>query len=134
MNYELKRAVSVGNSPLLSGCIVVWRLELLLVLTQLLHVDGLDHFLAVGDRRLFECLTAAEFLYDSCALEFALEFLEGFLDVLAFFYGYDNHAFVFLFYGFVFVFLGCKRSVHSVRIPFAVAKLLIIRNLTKFFG
>lgn len=74
------------------------ELLLIFVLAQLLNIDSLHNLLAVCYRWLFECLAATEFFNDSCALKFALEFLEGFFNVLAFFNGYDNHAFVCLFF------------------------------------
>ena len=72
-----------------------WRL--LLGLTKLLYVDGLNHLLAVRDRRLLKCLTAAKLADDACLFKFALEFLKRFLDVLAFLYLYDNHVLILIF-------------------------------------
>ena len=74
--------------------IVIFRMKrgLLLCLTKLLNVNGLDHLLAVGHRVLLESLTAAEFFNDAGSFEFTFEFLERFLDVFAFFYWYDNHV------------------------------------------
>lgn len=66
--------------------------RLLLGLAELLNVGSLDHLLAVGDRRLLKCLTAAQFFYDAGSFKFAFELLECFLDVFAFFYWYDNHV------------------------------------------
>lgn len=57
----------------------------------MLHVDGLHHLLAVGDRRLLESLTATKLFNNACLLIFTLEFFEGSLDVFAFLDLYDNH-------------------------------------------
>lgn len=64
---------------------------LFLYKAKLLHVNCLHHLLAVGDGGLFESLTAAELFYDTGFFEFTFEFLERFLDVVAFFNLYDNH-------------------------------------------
>ena len=74
--------------------------RLFLVETELLHVDSLHHFLAVGHRGLLESLTGTELAHDARLLKFTFEFLESFLDVLAFFYLYDNHFKVFLMFDF----------------------------------
>jgi len=58
---------------------------------EMLNVDSLHHLLAVGDARLLKLLTCAQLLDDASALRFSLKFLQGALDVLAFFYWNDNH-------------------------------------------
>ena len=59
----------------------------------MLYVDGLllGHALDYG--RFLEVLAGAKLTDGSGFLEFALEFLQGSLDVFSFFDGYDNHAF-----------------------------------------
>jgi len=88
--------------------------RLFLYAAQLLHVDGLHHLLAVGDRGLLECLTRAQFFNHAGAFKFTFEFLESTLDVLAFFYLYNNHIiFVFVLYFFAvsFTFSGAKLHI-----------------------
>lgn len=65
----------------------------MLRLAKLLYIDSLHHFLAVGYRRLFKSLTATQFFNNAGALVFSFEFLEGFLNILAFLYLYNDHAF-----------------------------------------
>ena len=58
---------------------------------EVLNVNSLHHFLAVGDRRLLESLTGTQFFDDTGLLGFTLEFLKGALDVVAFLHGNNNH-------------------------------------------
>ena len=64
---------------------------LLFVGAQMLDVNGLHHFLAVGDGGFLESLTGADFFDHTGLFGFTFEFLQGAFDVFAFFYGYDNH-------------------------------------------
>ena len=56
------------------------------------------HLQALQYRGLVELLTSAELLDNTSLLELSLKLLEGLFDVLAFFYGYNNH----LLFGFNF--------------------------------
>ena len=75
----------------------VTKHQLFLNEAQFLDVNRLHHLLAVCHGGLFKSLTAAKFLHDAGLLVFALEFLESFFDVVAFFNLYDNHFLGFLF-------------------------------------
>ena len=66
--------------------------RLLLVGAERLYVNSLHHLLAVGHRGLLEGLARAEFAYDAGLFKFAFEFLESLLDVLTFFYLYDDQV------------------------------------------
>ena len=63
----------------------------------MLHVDGVSHGVALGDRRLREVLTTTELLQHTRALVFTLELLQGALDVLALLYRSDNHGSILFF-------------------------------------
>jgi len=65
---------------------------LILVCTELLYVNGVLHLQALQDRRLVELLTTTQLFHNTCLLELSLKLLEGLLDVLAFFYWYNNHT------------------------------------------
>ena len=72
---------------------------LFLVCTELLYVNGVLHLQALQDRRLVELLATTQLFHNTCLLELSLKLLEGLLDVLAFFYWYNNHT--------VFLTLNC---------------------------
>ena len=55
-------------------------------------VNGVLHLQALQDRRLVELLTTTQLFHNTCLLELSLKLLEGLLDVLAFFYWYNNHT------------------------------------------
>lgn len=59
---------------------------------QLLHVNRLQHFLAALHRRLGKLLTAAQLTHDASLLKFTLQLFQRALNVLAFFYGYNDHS------------------------------------------
>ena len=64
---------------------------LLLVGTKLLYVDGVLHLQALQNRGLVELLAATKFLHDAGFFKLSLKLLKGLLNVLAFFYRYNNH-------------------------------------------
>ena len=64
---------------------------LLFVGTELLYVNGVLHLQALQNRGLVKLLTTTQLLNNTCLLELSLEIFEGLLDVLAFFYWYNNH-------------------------------------------
>ena len=68
---------------------------LLLVGAKLLYVDSVLHLEALQNRGLVELLTSAELLDNTSLFELSLELFEGLLDVLAFFYWYNNHCLCF---------------------------------------
>lgn len=65
----------------------------LLLVHQLhvLNVDGLFDLLSSFYRWLYESFPCAELTDSACLFEFPLEFLQGLLYILAFFYWYYNH-------------------------------------------
>ena len=65
---------------------------LLLSSAQLLYVNSVLHLEALQYRGLVELLTGTELLNNTCLFELSLKLLEGLLDVLAFFYWYNNHT------------------------------------------
>ena len=66
--------------------------ELLFLAAQLLHVDGVLPLQTLQNRRFVILLAATEFTHYAGFLKFSLKLLQRALDVLAFFYGYYNHA------------------------------------------
>lgn len=58
----------------------------------MLYIDSLLHGNAADFARLLEVLACAELAYGTGLFELALEFLKSALNVLTFFYWYDNHA------------------------------------------
>ncbi len=64
-----------------------------LVLTQLLYIDSVLHLESLQNRWLVKLLTCAEFFHNTCLLELSLKLFESSFNVLAIFYGYNNHAF-----------------------------------------
>ena len=60
---------------------------------ELLHVDCVLHLEALKHRRLVELLTAAKLFHHTSLLKLSLELLKCSLNVLAFFYRYNNHSF-----------------------------------------
>ena len=63
---------------------------------QLLYVDGMFHLQALQNRRFVKLLTTTQLFHNTSLFELSLELLEGLFDVLAFFYGYNNHCFLIL--------------------------------------
>ena len=64
---------------------------LLLVSTELVHIDGMLHLHALGHRWFLKFPAPSHFLDDACSLCLSLELLEGSFNVLALFYRYNNH-------------------------------------------
>ena len=58
----------------------------------MLYIDSLSPGNSTDLARLLEVLACAEFAYGTGLFELALEFLKSALNVLTFFYWYDNHA------------------------------------------
>ena len=81
---------------------------------QVLHIDGLHHLLAVDDAGLLKLLTLAQLLDNASALGFSLKFLQGALDVLAFFNWNDNHDVVVLFISVINLFFFCFVVAHGL--------------------
>ena len=83
------------------------------------------HLKALQYRWLVKLLTTTQLLYNTCLLELSLELLESLLNVLAFFYWYNNHLFYF------------KLFMLNLILPGPVprkagAKLLLFYKSTKF--
>ncbi len=64
---------------------------LLLLLLQLLNIDGLLYLFPAADRGFDKSLTCPEFPDNTRLLKFPLEFLQSPVYVLAFFYRYNDH-------------------------------------------
>ena len=62
-----------------------------------LYVFSMRHFHTLYLRRLVELLTTTQLLDDACLVEFAFEFLNRALNVLAFFHRYYDHCIHLLF-------------------------------------
>jgi len=77
--------------------IPIKRDQLLITVAELLNIDSLHHFLAVGDGRLFKSLTGTQLLDDTGFFSFTFESLEGAFDVVAFLNGNNNHNLFVLF-------------------------------------
>ena len=67
---------------------------------KFLYVNSVLHLEALQYRGLVKLLTTTKLFHYACLLKLSLELLEGLLDVLAFFYWYNNHL-VFCFYFYV---------------------------------
>ena len=65
---------------------------LLLVLAKLVHINSVLHLDALYDRWFVKLLTAAHLLDDASLLGLSFELLESSLNVLTFFYRYDDHC------------------------------------------
>lgn len=63
-----------------------------LFLAQFIDIDCFEPFLTTHYRRFDKLLTTSQFAHGTGAVKFLLEFLQGALDVFAFFYGYDKHS------------------------------------------
>lgn len=63
---------------------------------KLLNIDSTLSLKSLDYRGFVKLLTSTQFLYDTGFLKFSFEFLQGFFNVFAFFYGYYNHFFVFI--------------------------------------
>jgi hypothetical protein len=70
-----------------------WQCRLLLIFSsaELLNVDGLAQLLPSDDALFGEFLTGADFFLHADLVEFLFQFLERFVDGLAFFNGNNNH-------------------------------------------
>ncbi len=110
--------VEVALLSALCGKVMLRKGILFLYGAELLHVDSLHHFFAVGDGGLLESLTAAEFFYNAGFFKLTFEFLEGAFDEFAFFYLYDYHILV----------------LNIISVCFSGAKLRNFRDTAKSFG
>ncbi len=81
------------NKDNLSNCQIKWRDFLFLSLAKFLNVYRFHHFLTISHTGLLESLTTAQFFNHTCFFVFTFKFLEGFFDILAFFYLYYDHLF-----------------------------------------
>jgi len=95
------------------GFCIIWKTlvfpevcpaKLLLVLeTEVLHVDSLLHGFPLDLGRLLERLAGTELADGTGLFELSLELFQSALDVFAFFNRYNNHFFITSFF-----FSGCK--------------------------
>ena len=102
---------------------------LLFVGTELLYVNGVLHLQALQNRRLIKLLTTTQLFHNTSLFELSLKLLEGLLDVLAFFYRYNNHCFLIL----KFKLLDINTTRAHARTRIAGAKLQLIYLTTKHF-
>ena len=58
---------------------------------EFVHVNGVLHLDTLQNRWLVKLLASTHFLDDASLFSLSLELFESSLDVLAFFYRYDNH-------------------------------------------